>query len=419
MEYTATGFRKGRLCSENTAIQQALPGRIAGRSFTQQVVMCPPFLFPKSPVNTIQDRNQTILDSLSEGILAVSSAGRVLAANRYMSDLTGLTGNLEGRESATLFSGSDEIRAIVNVACKSGVHANDRDVTFESPEGLRHVRVNTTALDFDGDAGIVVVLRDVSDLKRLEREMFQAEKMNALGRLAASVAHEVRNPLGAVTIQLQLLVEDVEEVAPELRGSLLRRLSVANAEIKRLDGIVGNFLRFSRGPQLELADLSVNDVVRRVFELVTPEAREYGVRLELDLAKDLPAIEGDENQLGQAILNLTVNAFHAVDGGGTVRASTVFGRDTNTIRLTLVDDGRGIDSVDMNRVFELYYTTKAEGTGLGLSIAQRVIYEHGGSIEAESEPGHGTVFTITLPVAMSARTGTKQADAEEVGDRDG
>ena len=359
----------------------------------------------KAPTHAtpLQDRNQTILDSLGEGILAVSGNGGILAANRYVSDLTGLAGNLEGREFAALFDGSDEIRAIVDAALGDGVHANHRDVVFEGPSGQRHLRINTTAIDFRGDAGVVVVLRDVSDLKRLERDMFQAEKMNALGRLAASVAHEVRNPLGAVTIQLQLLVEDVEEIPPEFRGSLLRRLSVANAEIQRLDGIVGNFLRFSRSPQLELAPLSMNDVVRRVFELVNPEAREYGVRLELDLAKDLPAIEGDENQLGQAILNLTINAFHAMEGDGSVCASTLLGPETGTVRLVLVDDGRGIDPVDLNRVFELYYTTKAEGTGLGLSIAQRVIYEHGGSIEVESEPGHGTAFTITLPVAPGAR----------------
>ena len=183
---------------------------------------------------------------------------------------------------------------------------------------------------------------------------------------------------------------------------MLRRLNVADAEIKRLDRIVGNFLRFSRSPQLELAPLGLNEVIRRVFELVIPEAREYGVRLELDLAEGLPAIRGDENQLSQAILNLTVNAFHAIEGEGSLRAATILESEIGAVRLTLADDGCGIDTIDLNRVFELYYTTKAEGTGLGLSIAQRVIYEHGGSIEVESERGVGTTFTITLPVGVDA-----------------
>ena len=161
--------------------------------------------------------------------------------------------------------------------------------------------------------------------------------------------------------------------------------------------IAKGYLRFSRSPQLELAPLGVNDVVRRGFDLVAPEARDYGVRLELELADELPLIEGDESQLGQALLNLTVNAFHAIEGGGTVRAATSFDRPSGMVRLVLKDDGRGIDPVDLSRIFELYYTTKAEGTGLGLSIAQRVIYEHGGSIDVQSEPGVGSTFAMSLP----------------------
>ncbi len=391
----------------STGRWRGLPECDAGRSFST------PLQWKASkPVKTLQDRNQTILDSLSEGILAVSSSGRVLSANRYVIELTGMDGHPENMDYEILFEGCDEIKTTVAAALNEGRHANHRDVTFEGPAGPCPLRVNTSTLDFDGDEGVVVVLRDVSDLRRLEREMFQAERMNALGRLAASVAHEVRNPLGAVNIQLQLLAEDADGLDEEIRASLLRRLAVADAEIKRLDRIVGNFLRFSRSPQLELASLNLNDVIRRVFELVTPEAREYGVRLELDLASDLPPIEGDENQLGQAILNLAVNAFHAIEGTGSLRATTSLDCETGTIKVTLVDDGHGIDPVDLDRVFELYYTTKAEGTGMGLSIAQRVIYEHGGRIEVESKPPEGTRFTLTLPIGADHR-----ADADLTGAR--
>jgi signal transduction histidine kinase len=226
--------------------------------------------------------------------------------------------------------------------------------------------------------------------------------MTALGRLAASVAHEVRNPLGAVTLQLQLLEEDAVKMPASDRARLLRRLNIANAEIKRLDRIVENFLRFSRAPQVRLERLSLNEVVRRVFDLVTPEAREQGVNLVLDLANDLPFVEGDEGQLAQAVLNVTVNAFQAIQerkaGGkeGEVRASTRL-EAGETVYLTIEDDGVGISEVDMGRVFEFYYTTKAEGTGLGLSIAQRIIYQYGGRIDVESAPGVGTTFTISLP----------------------
>ena len=139
-----------------------------------------------------------------------------------------------------------------------------------------------------------------------------------------------------------------------------------------------------------------------MFDLVTPEAREQGVNLVLDLANDLPFVEGDEGQLAQAVLNVTVNAFHAIKqrkaGGkeGEVRASTRL-EAGETVYLTIEDDGEGISEVDLGRVFEFYYTTKDEGTGLGLSIAQRIIVQHGGRIDVESAPGVGTTFTISLP----------------------
>ncbi|MBK35621.1 MAG: hypothetical protein CME26_08865 [Gemmatimonadetes bacterium] len=327
-------------------------------------------------------------------MLALSGEGNVVAANQYACDLT----SVEDRRVVpfeVLFEKSEEMLSLVRRGLE-GTYVVDAEIPFESADS-GHLVVSTSALDLDGNSGLVVVLRDRSDLGRSEGDVYQVEKMNALGRLAATVAHEVRNPLGAVTIQLQLMAEDIEQLEPELRTSLQRRLSVANTEIKRLDGIVGNFLRFSRSPQLELAPLGLNDVVRRVFDLVAPEAREYGVRLKLELADELPLIEGDESQLGQALLNLTVNAFHAIEGGGTVRAATSFDRPSGMVRLALKDDGRGIDPVDLSRIFELYYTTKAEGTGLGLSIAQRVIYEHGGSIDVQSEPGVGSTFAISLP----------------------
>jgi signal transduction histidine kinase len=266
--------------------------------------------------------------------------------------------------------------------------------------------VTTSSIDFDSQVGLLLVMRDVSDSRRSDREIYHADKMTALGRLAASVAHEVRNPLGAVNLQLQLLEEDAFEMPESDRHRLLRRLNIANAEIKRLDRIVGNFLRFSRAPKVKFESLSLNEVVRRVFDLVTPEAREQNVNLVLDLAEGLPAVDGDEGQLAQVVLNITVNAFHAIQGEdrapdeGIVRANTRVESD-GSVRLTIQDDGGGISEIDLDRVFEFYYTTKDEGTGLGLSIAQRIVYEHGGRIDVTSEPGNGTTFTTFLPAAGS------------------
>jgi two-component system, sporulation sensor kinase E len=349
---------------------------------------------------TQSDQSKTVLESLGEGIVAFGADRVAVVANSYASDLMGWSGRIEGVKAADLLVDMPDVLVWVDRALESGVFVTHRDAMTQAPNAVhRNLRVSTSAIDFGDSSGVVLVVRDVSDVKRMEREIFQADKMTALGRLAASVAHEVRNPLGAVNLQLQLLEEDADGLPDDERVRLLRRLNIANAEIQRLDRIVGNFLRFSRAPKVKFEGLSLNDVVRRVFDLVTPEAREQEVDLHLELAERLPRIEGDEGQLAQAILNMTVNAFHAIRDRGTVTARTALDA-SGFIRLSLQDDGSGISEVDLDRVFEFYYTTKDEGTGLGLSIAQRIIYEHGGRIDVQSEPGVGSTFSIYLPEMM-------------------
>ena len=345
------------------------------------------------------DQSKTVLESLGEGIIAFDASHVAVVANSYASDLMGWQGAIEGVLATDLLVNIPDVLEFVNRAFRESEYVTHEDAMISREDGVnRHLRVSTSSIDFGISNGVVLVMRDVSDIKRMEREIYQAEKMTALGRLAASVAHEVRNPLGAVTLQLALLEEDATEMPEPDRTRILRRMNIANSEIKRLDRIVENFLRFSRAPQVLFERISLNDVVRRVFELVTPEAREQDVRLDLDLAEGLPSIEGDEGQLAQAILNITVNAFHAIQGQGKVSAVTRMDED-GTISLAIQDDGAGISEVDIDRVFEFYYTTKDEGTGLGLSIAQRIIYEHKGRIDVQSQQGYGATFVIHLPPA--------------------
>ena len=161
--------------------------------------------------------------------------------------MLGWKGAIEGVQAADLLVDIPDVLELVDRALQKAIFVTHRDAVISSEGGThRDLRVSTSAIDFGGSTGVVLVVRDVSDVKRMEREIYQAEKMTALGRLAASVAHEVRNPLGAVTLQLALLEEDAVEMPEAERARLLRRLNVANGEIKRLDRIVENFLRFSR-----------------------------------------------------------------------------------------------------------------------------------------------------------------------------
>ncbi len=345
----------------------------------------------------VADYSISILENLGEGIVAFDEKRKAVMANAYLLNLIGRTGHaVFGEPPDSLFGERPEILRIIDDGFRAKRLFAHFDLVHHAADGgLQHLRVSTSFLHATLQTGLVLVVRDISELKRIEWEMGQVEKMTALGRLAASVAHEVRNPLGAIDIQLQLLEEDLAELRPELRNRLLYRLNIAQAEMKRLDRIVHNFLRFSRTPQLRLQPIVLNDVVRHVFELVSPEARERNVKLSLDLSSDLPFINGDEDQLGQAVLNMTVNAFQAMSDGGALSARTW--RDAHQVCLSLSDTGCGIPEEEIDRIFEFYYTTKDEGTGLGLSIAQRIIYQHGGHIDVDSRQGEGTVFCIYLP----------------------
>ncbi len=345
-----------------------------------------------------------LLEGLNEGVIAFDRHRSAVLANGASIRLLGLAGpEVIGRDADKLFAGHPALLKILEAGFGGKLYSEPKDLMIQQEEGgMRRLGATTSYLQADARQGVVLVVQDVSALKRMEREMYQAAKMSALGRLAASVAHEVRNPLGAVDIQLQLLEDDLRDVERGLRGRVYHRLNVAQMEIKRLDRIVHNFLRFSRTPRLDLQRISLNDVVRHVFDLVSPEARERGIRLMLDLVDGLPAVDGDESQLGQAVLNMTVNAFQAMESGGDLCARTWTDSDGNQVILSISDTGFGIPDEEIDRVFEFYYTTRDEGTGLGLSIAQHIIYQHRGHIEVESETGKGTVFRIHMPAAETS-----------------
>ena len=176
-----------------------------------------------------------------------------------------------------------------------------------------------------------------------------------------------------------------------------RRLRIARAEMRRLDNIVQNFLRFSRPPALHLKRIHPSDLLRHIFALMEPEAREHHIDLALQLAPQVPFIEADDNQLGQAVLNLLINAFQAVPDGSCIDLECT--ADDEDVLITIRDQGRGIPEEDLERIFEFYYTTKDEGTGLGLSLAQRIVDQHGGALTVESVEGEGTQVCMRLPAA--------------------
>lgn len=239
-------------------------------------------------------------------------------------------------------------------------------------------------------------------LEERERRLLQSERMAAAGMLASHITHEVRNPLNSISLNTEILEEEIASLASlaPVAGTTANEArdlcSAIRREVDRLTEITEDYLRFARLPKPTLQLEDVNEIVSSLIGFVREELRARGVRLESSLASDLPPIWVDENQLRQALLNLLRNSGDALDGqGGVVRVSTE--DRAGEVRISVADDGPGIEAASLEHIFEPFFSTKEHGTGLGLPIVRRIVQEHLGTIEVQSAEGRGTVFTVMLP----------------------
>ena len=212
--------------------------------------------------------------------------------------------------------------------------------------------------------------------------------------LAAGVAHEVRNPLNSVQINLSILEQELAELAPDRQSHVFVVLAKIAAEIKRLDDFVSEFLRFARPPRLNVERLAVHDLLADLAGFITPECSKKGVSLALDLQGPGTA-RLDGFQLKQATLNLVLNALQATGPGGHVVLRT--SGDSRRLEISVSDDGEGMTPQTRGQAFVPFFTTRAWGTGLGLPLVQRIVEQHGGSVEISSSPGEGTTVTMVFP----------------------
>ncbi len=238
--------------------------------------------------------------------------------------------------------------------------------------------------------------RAYRDLNEAQARIIQSEKLAVVGTFASGLAHEVRNPLNSIALQLSILERRVAPLETVLSGELKELLGIIREEVKRLDNLVGDFLLFSRANRIQYRPASIDALLDEVMRLLRPEAKAAGVVLRRErFGGGIPDLRVDAEKIKQVAINLVQNAIEAMSGGGTavVESGLLDGHATITVR----DTGPGLpEGLD---VFQLFVTTKAKGTGLGLPIAQQIVLEHGGVITAESAPGKGAAFTVRIPTA--------------------
>ncbi len=337
---------------------------------------------------------ETIFHAIQEGILLVDGRGRILYANRAAGRLLGF--DIESAEETPIarYLRGVDWDLVLRLDEDEWTRLVSREIEINYPEH-RFVAFYLVPLTLQqpSERGAAVILRDVTRDRQTQAENVESERLRAIMLLAAGVAHEIGNPLNSLSIHLQLLRRDLAELGGAKGAQEL--VEVCEREVRRLDGIVREFLHAVRPVPLELESADLAEVVRDTLEFLRHEIADRGVRVELDETADLPSVRVDRQQMRQAFFNIVKNAVEAMPGGGRLRISFAVG--DRSVAVSFLDEGRGIRAQDLSRIFDPYFTTKAGGTGLGMMIVQRIVRDHGGEIEIRSEEGRGTAVLISLP----------------------
>jgi two-component system, sporulation sensor kinase E len=347
-------------------------------------------------------RMDAALDSMLDGIVVCDRDHLPIIYNKSAERMLRFAGS-DPAERPIWHSVSDEdLSDFFRQTLEGEETVLDREFGLEAKGATRLIAVSVSTLVAQGRIeGALVHMEDITEKRRKEAQLRRAESLASLTTLAAGVAHEIKNPLGSLSIHVQLIRKALfgrEEVETAI---LERHLGVVDEEIDRLNKIVVDFLFAVRPMDVQLRESDPGELVESVAEFIGPEADRAGVMVEVAIGENLPRVALDGRLMKQAVLNLVKNALAAMPGGGKLRLSAT--RVDEEVRLSIEDSGVGISEEDMPKIFEPYFTTKENGTGLGLTITFKIVREHDGEITVTSHPGQGSTFVISLPVPQKER----------------
>ena len=353
----------------------------------------------------LQRMQVQIVEALRAAILVVDRERVIKTTNPAAEDILGISPREVGSslDDTSLFRRFPKLGEAISKVAEGGAA-----LTLEGERvlGFTEHLVDVLVTPFgdevgeEGARGVLVVADDVSDAVATKSRLIQTERLAAIGRMAAHVTHEVRNPLSSIGLNIDMLGDEVQGAGPESE----RLLESIHQELERLESITEEYLRLARLPEPSLNPEDPRHLIHDLAEFVRREMDASGVELRLDLAAQLPEVAMDEPQLRQALLNLLRNAREAMPNGGVAKLEAM--RYDDGVRIQVHDEGAGIGEEEREHVFDLFYTTKERGTGLGLPLTQQIVVAHGGEIACKPRHPQGTIFEIWLPAATRATSGS-------------
>ncbi|MGD1071373.1 MAG: ATP-binding protein [Bryobacteraceae bacterium] len=338
-----------------------------------------------------------LLEELEDAVLIFARDRRLIAAAGAVERFLGRPPDaLMGQTLNDLFPSGTPLGLFLSQAVETGRILRNRRVPLDA-DASGHPRFALLSVDFldsSSAGGMLVRLRDPEATRRIGRQLETADRLSAISRLTKGVAHEVKNPLNAILMHVELarmkLARQDYDLDPQME--------IISSEIMRLDRVVKTFLDFTRPVQLNLSDVRLRDLMEEIAGLARPQAAAAGIEIVEQIQVEDSTITVDVDLLKQAVLNIVVNAIEAMPGGGTLRFDAVLKGDDAEIRIA--DSGSGIPPDVREKIYDLYFTTKKHGSGIGLAMTFRIVQLHDGTIDFASEPGRGTTFVLRLPVSV-------------------
>lgn len=347
-------------------------------------------------------RQEVALSSLSkaldEGVAILDIGGHVVTVNPAAAQILRASGAKDpASEVGEVLEADAIVRALVDETLRTERDVTGRDHEVALPGGRRvGIRLSTYLLrDADKPAGVLLILRDLASIRTFEQDLQEASRLSVLARLTASVAHEIKNPLNSMVINMEVLRGILQSLPEEVRTESEHHVRVVTEEIYRLDEVIRDFLGLTNPSDVTMHPTDVNLLLTKVADLIRYEAHTGHVRLVFDLSEDLPEVPTVPVRLTQAFLNISLNAIQAMSEGGVLTIRTR--RENAHVRIDFEDTGPGIPYEIQPKIFDFHFTTKKVGSGLGLSITRLILEAQGGTIQFQSGRIGGAVFTILLP----------------------
>jgi len=348
----------------------------------------------RSSLSRVQAFSDHVVQNLPMGLVALDSERRVVSYNRTAAAVLGRSkADALGRHAGDVLP--SQLASLIKAASATG-GVPEKEVTCSVADGRSiplSVSVSILKSSEADFIGQLLLFRDMTEVQTLKQEVERSRRLASVGRLAAGVAHEIRNPLSSIKGFATYFRERYREVDEDRQTA-----DIMIQEVDRLNRVIGQLLDFARPMAVEKAPVRIDSLTRHALKMIEPQAQDRGVRTEARLDASVNTVPMDADRMGQVLLNLLLNALEATPAGGTLTVSTETDKQADRIRIGIRDTGKGISPEHIPLIFDPYFTTKGSGTGLGLAIVHKIVESHGGEVHVESEEGKGTTVTVVLPL---------------------